>query len=71
MDSDSVSSRMGQVSNSLKNQIVFIVQICMLVCVIVFSLYQISVGVDREIYLTLLSSSLGYLLPNPSPHRIC
>ena len=49
-----------------KHEIVFFAQIILLYVVIITSLYNLTrAGENRELWITLLSSSVGYLLPNP------
>ena len=53
-----------------KEEIVFLCQIVVLYTVIVISIYNLSVGHDdSNLWTALLSSSLGYLLPNPTLRR--
>ena len=53
-----------------KEEIVFLCQVIILYTVIVVSIYNLTVGhVDSTLWTALLSSSLGYLLPNPSLKR--
>ena len=53
-----------------KEEIVFLCQVVILYTVIVVSIYNLTVGHGNSTLLTaLLSSSLGYLLPNPSMKR--
>lgn len=50
-----------------KEEIVFGCQMCVVLIVVVTSIYNLSVG-DRnqsELWTALLSSCLGYILPNP------
>ena len=48
----------------------FLCQVVMLYTVIVVSIYILTVGHgDSTLWITLLSSSLGSLLPNPSMKR--
>ena len=52
-----------------KDEIVFLCQVIMYT-VIVVSIYNLTVGHgDLTLWTSLLSSSLGYLLPNPSLKR--
>ena len=49
---------------------VFLCQVVVLYTVIVVSIYNVTVGHgDSTLWTALLSSSLGYLLPNPSMKR--
>ena len=51
-------------------EIVFFCQVITLYTVIVVSIYNLAVGHgDSTLWTALLSSSLGYLLPNPSLKR--
>ena len=53
-----------------KAEIVFLCQIIVLYTVIVVSIYNLTIGqTDSTLWTALLSSSLGYLLPNPSMKR--
>ena len=53
-----------------KEEIVFLCQVVILYTVIVVSSYNLTVGHgDSTLWTALLSSSLGYLLPNPSMKR--
>ena len=53
-----------------RSEIVFFSQMTIIVCVIVASIYNLSTShKDRSLWITLLSSSLGYVLPNPSIER--
>ena len=53
-----------------KEEIVFLCQIVILYTVIVISMYNLTVGHDdSNLWTALLSSSLGYLLPNPTLRR--
>ena len=50
-----------------KSEIVFLCQVFVLYTVIVVSIYNLTFGhTDSNLWTALLSSSLGYLLPNPS-----
>ena len=54
-----------------KGQIVFLCQVVVLYTVIVVSIYNLTVGHgDSTPWTALLSSSLGYLLSNPSIYRL-
>jgi hypothetical protein len=49
-----------------KNEIVFFCQVVLVFTVVIASLYHLSQDrKDRELWTSLLSSSIGYLLPNP------
>ena len=53
-----------------KGEIVFLCQVVVLYTVIVVSIYNMTVGHgDSTLWTALLSSSLGYLLPNRSMKR--
>ena len=53
-----------------KGEIVFLCQVVVLYTVIVVSIYNLTVGHgDSTLRTALLSSSLGYLFPNPSMKR--
>ena len=53
-----------------KEEIVFLCQVIILYTVIVVSIYNLTVAHDDPtLWTALLSSSLGYLLPNPSLKR--
>ena len=53
-----------------KEEIVFLSQVVILYTVIVVSIYNLTVAYDDPtLWTALLSSSLGYLLPNPSMKR--
>ena len=53
-----------------KGEIVFLCQVVVLYTVIVVSIYNLTIGHgDSTLWTALLSSSLGYLLPNPSMKR--
>ena len=53
-----------------KGEIVFLCQVVVLYTVIAVSIYNLTVGHgDSTLWTALLSSSLGYLLPNPSMKR--
>ena len=53
-----------------KEEIVFLCQVVILYTVIVISIYNLTVGHgDSNLWTALLSSSLGYLLPNPTLRR--
>ena len=53
-----------------KEEIVFVCQVIILYTVIVVSIYNLTVGHDDStLWTVLLSSSLGYILPNPSLKR--
>ena len=51
-------------------EIVFLCQVIILYTVLVVIIYNLTVGQgDSTLWTALPSSSLGYLLPNPSPKR--
>ena len=53
-----------------KEEIVFLCQVIILYTVIIVSIYNLTVAHDDPtLWTALLSSSLGYLLPNPSLKR--
>ena len=53
-----------------KEEIVFLCQVVILYTVIMVSIYNLTVGHGGStLWTALLSSSLGYLLPNPSMKR--
>ena len=53
-----------------KEEIVFLCQVVILYTLIVVSIYNLTVGHgDSTLWTAVLSSSLGYLLPNPSMKR--
>ena len=53
-----------------KEEIVYLCQVVILYTVIVVSIYNLTVALDNStLWMALLSSSLGYLLPNPSLKR--
>ena len=57
-------------TESPKEEIVFFCQVIILYTVIVVSIYNLNVGHgDSTLCTASLSSSLGYLLPNPSLKR--
>ena len=70
---DRVSDRVWTVfgQNIPKAEIVFFTQVIILYVVIGVSLFNLSTGkADSNLWTALLSSSLGYMLPNPSlKHR--
>ena len=53
-----------------KEEIVFLCQVLVLFTVILISIYNLSTGHENSnLWTALLSSSLGYLLPNPTLRR--
>ena len=64
-DTASVQSAEGH-DRIVKNRFTFIAQIIVVYMIIVTSLVQISLrSPDKELWLFLLSSSIGYILPSP------
>ena len=54
-----------------KSLVVYCCQVFVMVVVIVVSMCNLSFGgPDKEMWITLLCSTLGYLLPNPSIKRM-
>ena len=54
-----------------KSLVVYCCQVFVMVVVIVVSMCNLSFGgPDKEMWITLLCSTLGYLLPNPSIKRV-
>ena len=50
-----------------RSEIVFFSQILLILCVVVASIYNLTAGTHRpNLWTALLSSSIGYVLPNPS-----
>ena len=64
-----ISASGSTVSNSgFKNKIVYIVQVIAILIIIIFSLINLSWKLTPEnekLWVSLLASCLGYLLPNP------
>ena len=53
-----------------RGEIVFFSQMIIIVAVITAAIYNLSTGQkDRALWITLLSSCLGYVLPNPTLER--
>lgn len=52
-----------------KSEVVFFVQVVLLYAVVITSLINISLGDTQELWVVLLTSCLGYLMPNPSLKR--
>ena len=51
----------------VKNSFIFLAQIIVVYIIIITSLVQISLrSPDKELWLIVLSSSIGYILPSPS-----
>ena len=64
-DSASVQSTDGK-GKIVKNRFTFLAQIIVVYIIIITSLVQISLrSPDKELWLILLSSSIGYILPSP------
>ena len=64
-DTASVQSAEG-LDRIVKNQFTFFAQIIVVYMIIITSLVQISLrSPDKELWLILLSSSIGYILPSP------
>jgi len=49
-----------------KREVVFFAQVFLIYIVVITSLVNITLGSTSELWVVLLTSSLGYLLPNPS-----
>ena len=49
-----------------KTEVVFFTQVILIYIVVIVSLVNISLGSTEELWVVLLTSCLGYLLPNPS-----
>ena len=76
--SPEVESRDSGVSTTLwrccgaeypRREIVFFAQVAAIYAVVVAAIYNLTVGrdrSDRELWIALLSSALGYMLPNPA-----
>lgn len=68
--SDSQSSRWAFFGGSYpKSEIVFFSQTIILYTVIIVSIYNLSVGQASDLWVSLLSSCLGYILPAPTLKR--
>ena len=64
-DTASVQSAEGP-DRIVKNRFTFFAQIIVVYMIIITSLVQISLRIpDKELWLILLSSSIGYILPSP------
>ena len=49
-----------------RSEIVFVVQVLLIFTIVGFCLYNLTVGSEhKDLYISLLSSSIGYILPNP------
>ena len=69
-EDDEVDAKAADGRECPKEEIVFLCQVIILYTVIVVSIYNLTVAHDDSMLWTaLLSSSLGYLLPNPSLKR--
>ena len=78
MDSEHVESGRSNISSSdshrwlflgnkiPKTEIVFFAQVILVYVVVITSLVNISIGSPQEFWIVLLTSCLGYLMPNPS-----
>lgn len=65
-DSTSVQSTTDNQEKTVKNRLTFFAQIIVVYMIIITSLVQISLRTpDKELWLILLSSSIGYILPSP------
>lgn len=65
-DTDSTSSWVAFGKKIPRSEIVFLCQVIILYTVIVVSIYNLTVGnANSNLWTALLSSCLGYLLPNP------
>ena len=64
---DTVSVQSAEVRDRIvKNRFTFFAQIIVVYMIIITSLVQISLrSPDKELWLILLSSSIGYILPSP------
>ena len=50
-----------------RSEIVFFVQVVLVYIVVIVSIVNLTIGSDSDkLWITLLSSSIGYLLPSPS-----
>ena len=57
---------MPNLSSAVNNLALFVYRIAAVYIVIAFSLYNLTQGVEnKELWVSLLSSSVGYLLPAP------
>ena len=65
-DTTSVQSATNSRDKLAKNRLTFFSQIIVVYIIIITSLVQISLrSPDKELWLILLSSSIGYILPSP------
>ena len=53
-----------------KAEIVFFTQVILIYIVVITSLVNISLGSTKELWILLLTSCLGYLMPNPLLKKI-
>ena len=66
-DMDSTASWVAFGKKIPQSEIVFLCQVIILYTVIVVSIYNLTVGnANSNLWTALLSSCLGYLLPNPT-----
>ena len=66
-DTDSVSSWVTCGKKTPRSEVVFLCQVLILYTVIVVSIYNLTVESENStLWTALLSSCLGYLLPNPT-----
>ena len=66
-DTDSVSSCVTCGKKTPRSEVVFLCQVLILYTVIVVSIYNLTVESENStLWTALLSSCLGYLLPNPT-----
>jgi hypothetical protein len=66
-DTDSVSSCVTCGKKTPLSEVVFLCQVLILYTVIVVSIYNLTVKLENStLWTALLSSCLGYLLPNPT-----
>ena len=69
-DTDSGSSWFAFGRKIPKSEIVYLCQVVVLYTVIVVSIYNLTTGhQNSNLWTALLSSCLGYLLPNPTIHQ--
>lgn len=53
-----------------QTQIIFLLQVALIYIIVIASVVNLSVGTpDRELWIALLGSCLGYLLPSPTISR--
>ncbi len=65
-DTSSVHSADSSEQKLAKNKLTFLSQIVIIYAIIITSLVQISLqSPDKELWLILLSTSIGYILPSP------